>query len=162
MIRKTVLVAIIVMAILLLSNPLLSQMKATFHIEGDGVGYLLLNGVITTFEVPVPKDPEELKKQFLSSLNRLLVEAQAARTQEKITAVFFERFKRVLLVLNLAILMEKDENRVLESFIIQEVNKFDTSRKMGKEERVIGIGSVAGAVAEELMSMKKYLDDQKN
>lgn len=161
MIRKTFFIGVICMVCLLLSGPLLSQMKATFHIEGDGVGYVLLNGVITTFEGPLPKTPEEGKKRFLTSLNRLMAEARTARSREKIDAAFFERYKRILLVLNLVILKEKNENQVLDSFIIQEVNQFDTSQKMGEGDMVMGIGSVAGAVAEELMSLKKYLDDQK-
>jgi hypothetical protein len=161
MIRKTFFIGVICMVCLLLSGPLLSQMKATFHIEGDGVGYVLLNGVITTFEGPLPGTSEEVKKRFLTSLNRLMAEARIARSREKIDAAFFERFKRILLVLNLVILKEKNENQVLDSFIIQEVNQFHTSQKMGEEDMVMGIGSVAGAVAEELLSLKKYLDNQK-
>ena len=138
-------------------------MKPTFHIKGNGVGYILLNGVIVTFEGLNPQKPDEWRKKVHISLNRLNKEASLAKTQEKIDEPFFTRYRRILLVLKLVMLKGKEKgDTILNSFIVQEVNKFDIKTKMKEHELVKGIGSVAGAVAEELLSLKKYLDKQKN
>lgn len=137
-------------------------MKPTFHIKGNGVGYILLNGVIVTFEGLNPKKPDEWRKKVHISLNRLNKEADLARIQNKIDEPFFTRYRRILLVLKLVMLKGKDDkDTILNSYIVQEVNKFDIKTKMKEHELVMGIGSVAGAVAEELLSLKKYLDQQK-
>jgi len=137
-------------------------MKSTFHIKGNGVGYILLNGVIVTFEGLNPQEPDEWRKKVHTSLNRLNKEAVLARTQQKIDEPFFTRYRRILLVLKLVMLKGKDEkDTILNSYIVQEVNKFDIKTKMKEHEIVKGIGSVAGAVAEELLSLKKYLDEKK-
>ena len=148
------------LCIFILSGVGMAQMRATFHIEGDGVGYLLLNGVIVTFEHDKPLSPEAFKTMVLDSLNRLNKEADMALAEKHIDQSFFTRYKRVLLVLRLVMVKVKGiEDTILDDTIIEEVNKFDSTAKLTQGDTIWGLGSVAGAVAEELLSMKKYLDD---
>jgi hypothetical protein len=149
------------LCILVLSGIGMAQMRATFHIEGDGVGYLLLNGVIVTFEHDKPLSPEAFKTMVLDSLNRLNKEADLALEQKHIDQNFYTRYRRVLLVLRLVMVKAKGvEDTILDDTIIEEVNKFDSQAEMKKGDPVEGLGSVAGAVAEELLSLKRYLDEQ--
>ena len=158
MTRKTFLTWIFIS---ILAGVTFAQMRATFHIEGDGVGYLLLNGVIVTFEHDKPLPPETFKTRVLTSLNRLNKEGALALSQKHIDNHFFTRYKRILLVLRLVMVRTKEiEDTILDATIIEEVNKFDSQTKMTKGDTVWGLGSVAGAVAEELLSLKKYLDDK--
>lgn len=158
MIRK---ICLLLICIIILTGAAPAQMKATFHIEGDGVGYLLLNGVIVTFEHDKPLSPEAFQTMVLGSLNRLNKEADLALAQKHIDTHFFTRYKRIILVLRLVMVKIKGtEDTILDAAIIEEVNKFDSQAKMNKGDTVSGLGSVAGAVAEELLSMKKYLDDR--
>ena len=160
MTRKPYLIWIV---IFILTGVTLAQMKATFHIEGDGVGYLLLNGVIVTFEHDKPLSPEAFKTKVFASLNRLKKEADLALSQKHIDTHFFTRYKRILLVLRLVMIKDKGiEDTILDATIIEEVNKFDSQAKMNKGDTVGGLGSVAGAVAEELLSLKKYIDEMSN
>ena len=64
-------------------------MKPTFHLKGNGVGYILLNGVIVTFEGLNPQKPDEWRKKVHISLNRLNKEASLARTKQNIDEPFF-------------------------------------------------------------------------
>jgi len=137
-----------------------AQMKPTFTIEGDGVGYMLLNDVVQLFSGMATGD--EFRGKVLQGLDRLFVEARLAREKKLIDASFLERYHRVLLVLKLVIL-KSDAGKgaadpIVDSLLVREMNRFDISEKPAEGTAFLGIGSVAGIVAEELLSLKKYLD----
>lgn len=156
MLQKTILT---ILACFLSASLLLPQ-KATFKITGNGVGYTLLNGVVLTFEDTGTLTKEEFKKHVDDALKGFAADARKAKAEGKIDAVFFERFQRVLRVIKLVI--TNDTERILNPLIVSEVNKFDIKEKMGPVDyKAIGIGNVAGALAGELLSLKKYLDEKK-
>jgi len=142
-----------------------AQAKATFTIEGEGVGYVLLNDVVKLFEGMAPPG-DNFRDKIMQGLDRLYQEARLASEQKHVDAPFLERYNRVLLVLKLVIL-KSDAGKgtadpIVDSLIIREMNRFDVSEKLAEGTALQGIGSVAGSVAEELLSLKKYLDKLKN
>jgi len=144
------------------SLPLLPQMKPTFQIQGDGVGYVLLNDVVVMFENLAP-GIEDWRSKVFATMNGIYKESGLARKQGKIDDHFYERFERILQVIKLVLVTDKDvEDPLLDAMIIREVNKFSIPTKMTLGKRVQGMGSVAAALTEELLSLKKYLDDIKS
>jgi hypothetical protein len=147
----------------LAATSLSAQMKPTFAIEGDGVGYVLLNDVVQLFSTMATGD--EFRGKVLLGLDRSFVEARLAREKKLIDAAFLDRFHRVLLVLKLVIL-KSDAGKgvsdpIVDSLLVREMNRFDIAEKPAEGTAFSGIGSVAGFVAEELLSLKKYLDQFK-
>ncbi len=142
-----------------------AQMKPTFTIEGDGIGYLLLNDVVKLFEEMAPAGGD-FRAKVMQGLDRLFQEARLAREKKLIDAHFIERYHRVLLVLKL-VLLKSDAGKgsvdpIVDALIVREVNQFDDPVKMSEGGAIQGIGSVAGTVATELLSLKKYLDNLKS
>jgi len=142
-----------------------AQMKPTFTIEGDGVGYVLLNDVVKLFEGMAPAGGG-FRDQVMQGLDRLYGEARLARERKHVDRTFLERYHRVLLVLKLVILKSDagkgSADPIVDALIVREVNLFDDPVKMSEGGAIQGIGSVAGTVATELLSLKKYLDELKN
>jgi len=142
-----------------------AQQKATFSIEGDGIGYVLLNEVVKLFEEMAPAG-DAFRDKIMQGLNRLFGEVRVAREQKHIDKFFFERYDRILLVLKL-VMLKADKGKeaadpILDAVIIREINNFDIPQKLSEGGSVQGIGSVAGDVATELLSLKKYLDKLKS
>jgi hypothetical protein len=141
-----------------------AQMKSTIEIKGDGVGYVLLNDVIKLFEEIAPSGGS-FQEKILQGLDRLFREVRVAREQKYVDASFFERYKRILVVLKLVILKSErgkgGSDPILDTVIVREVNQFDDPVKMSEGDAIQGIGTVAGTVATELLSLKRHLDKVK-
>ncbi len=134
----------------------------------DDVGYVLLDKFVTGF-----KQMAEKGSGGYDVVNALLqesmAEAKAARAQGKIEAPFYRRYTRILLVAKLAIVdTPYDKEGILDHFIAGEINAFieDVTGESGtvdpKGQGKRGIGSIAGAMAEEILYLHAYLDGLKN
>jgi hypothetical protein len=158
---------------LFLSGSLLFPQEATFRVKGDGIGYVLLDDFIMLFEDAAALNPEAFQKKVKDAIARFVSVAQQAKDEGKIDSQFFERYKRLLRVVRL--IMIEDPEGLLTQLIVSEALQFDTNEKEKlkfKEkleqdntdkkygEKGIGLGFIAAALAEEVLSLKKHLDEK--
>jgi len=149
---------ILVLVLAFVSGGLLFPQKAPFRIKGDGVGYTLLDEVILMFEGAMNLPPGEFAQKINTAVNRLAIEARKAKKENKIDDSFYKRYMRILRVIKL-IMSHTKEAPLFTALIEEEVNRFDIEKKVSFDEsQGVGLGSVAGAISEELLSMKRYLD----
>jgi len=141
-----------------------AQTKSTIEIKGDGIGFVLLNDVIKLFEEVAPTGGS-FQEKISQGLDQLFREVRVAREQNQVDASFFGRYNRILVVLKLVILKSErgkgGPDPILDAVIVREVNQFDDPVKMSEGDVIQGIGTVAGAVATEILSLKKHLDKVK-
>lgn len=134
--------------------------KATFKIEGKDTGSVLLNEVILMFENRMSMPGDQFKPVIYKDLERLAMEARIARTEQKVDKLFYERYMRVLRVIKLVLANDQKEH-IFNPLIEAEVNKFESQKDFHlPNTKKIGIGAVAGALAEELLSIKSYVDKE--
>lgn len=126
------------------------KMKRTFDIPGDGPGYdllrMLADDVVEMFES---------FKHFNAVSDKWITRAREAKDAGQVDEAFFERYKRLAVVLKL--LAVPDEQGILTDLIIEEINKFGVD-PLPETFEFRGMGSVAGKLAEEIMSLRVYLD----
>lgn len=157
MLRK----AIIIVSVLLLWA---SSAHAKTDSNGgtDEAAYTLLDKLVLSFKDMAEKGigGEEVVS---NALNEMMAAAKKAETQGQIDPVFSRRFKRILLILKLAI--TEDKEGILKPVIEREIEEFvkdicgETGADVNKKGKpVIGIGQIAGAVAEEILNLRIYLD----
>jgi hypothetical protein len=159
---------VLIFCVVIFSSALWAGDGAMAPSAKDEAGYVLLDKIITGF-----KTMAEEGSGGYESVNNLLqeamAEAKAARAQGKVDALFFSRYRRLLLVAKLAIVdIPYDREGILDEFIVRETNSFiddvtgerGTLEATGENKR--GIGSIAGAMAEEIINLHIYLDGQKN
>lgn len=157
MLRK----AIIIVSVLLLWA---SSAHAKTDRNGgkDEAAYALLDKLVLSF-----KDMAERgaggEEAVSNALNEMMAAAKKAEAQGQIDPVFSRRFKRILLILKLAI--TKDKEGILKPVIEREIEEFvkdifgETGADVDKNGKpIIGIGQIAGAVAEEILNLRIYLD----
>jgi TonB family protein len=139
------------------------QLKPLIKIAGPGVGYVLLNDIITVFEGYNPDNPEEWDKIINKTTNKLLSDAKNAKSLDQIDQEFYERYKRILYVIKLTVLKKAHPgDRVLDSLILEQVSSFKNGEGHSKIGTVSGIGSIAAVLAEELIYLKELLDKKGN
>lgn len=156
--NRTTMVTILVCVLFFCGSLVLSQTRRTFEITGEGVGYTLLNIVVKAFEGSEKLSPEDFREKINKSIIYSSKESIKARAEGKIDDVFFERFTRVLRVIKLVMANDK-ETYLLNPLIESEVSKFESVGDFSlSENENVGIGTVAGALAGELISLGKYLD----
>jgi len=150
---------IILIIILCITIPGFTQEK-TKKIEAGEIGYILLNDLILTFESYDPYKPmQEWKDKVFNSLSVMFESARNAKAQGNLDKKFFSRYKRILYVLELSLMMkDSEENSVLLNLINEQIKKFDIPEDLLNKLEINLMGSIAGAVAEEILSLKKYLD----
>jgi len=133
----------------------------------DEAGYMLLDKIFAGFRTMAQKGTGGY--EYVNNLlEEAMAEAKAARAQGKIDAPFFSRYRRLLVVAKLAIIDSPyDREGILDEFIVREINSFvdDVTGEKGsleaKGENKRGIGSVAGAMADEIINLHVYLDGLK-
>jgi len=163
MLKKTALVFCIV----IFSAALWAEDGATTPAAKDDAGYVLLDKIVAGFKTMAEKGSGGYEG-VNNLLEEAMAEAKAARAQGKIDAPFFSRYRRLLLVAKLAIVDSPyDREGILDEFIVREINSFvdDVTGERGsleaKGDNKRGIGSVAGAMAEEIINLHIYLDGLK-
>ena len=129
------------------------DMKRTFKIQGDGPGYDLLR-MLADDVVQIC----ESYQHFMEVSDKWIAQAKKAKNNGHIDDVFFERYKRLAIVLKLIAI--PDKQGILKDLIIEEINKFGVD-PLEKNFQFRGLGSVAGKLTEEILSLKAYLDEKK-
>jgi hypothetical protein len=131
-----------------------TEMKRTFDIPGEGPGYDLLR--MMSDEVT-----EMFKsfEHFNAVSDKWITQARAAKDKGLVDEVFFERYKRLAVVLKLLAVPDEQKVGILTDLIVEEINKFDVD-PLPETFEFKGMGSVASKLAEEIMSLKFYLDKQ--
>jgi len=125
------------------------------QITGKQAGYILLNSIVVTF-AELSRTGKGSEEMILRELNSWMAQARLAKEKKLIDNEFFERYKRILVVIRLTIIREADH--AFDHLIIREINKFDIPRKM--EGKVRGLATAADALAQEILSLKRYLDQK--
>lgn len=138
--------------------------KIKYPIEGEGVGYMILNDLITPVEKgPDIKDPRDEVRKIR---NRIITVAVKAEARGELDHVFVERIKRLVIVFYLnglrGVAKEKGKKDIaLEILLGEQVEKLVTWAKVKKEHGDAITRKVMSAiVVEELLSLKKHLDDK--
>lgn len=127
------------------------DMKRAFDIPGDGPGYDLLR--------MLADDVTQMFKSFdhfMTVSDKWITQAQKAKDNGLVDDAFLERYKRLAVVLKL--LAVPDEQGILTDLIVEEINKFGVA-PLAKDFEFRGMGSVAGKLTEEIMSLRAYLDE---
>jgi len=159
MIKRIYLIMILLVSVTLASV----QMKSMIYIKGNDVGFVLLNDVIIAFEGYNPEKEALWDKRINITINKLLAEAISAKSLRKIDDEFFERYRRILYVIKLTMMIKQNtDDNILNSMIIQQISRFEDYKEHSELKRIKGFASIAGALAEELINLKKYLDFKKN
>ena len=124
----------------------------------DKAGYALLDKIIVFFQDMAEKGTggQEVVDPFLQEL---IAEAKKAKVQAMIDPVFFKRYTRLLMVIKLAIV--EDSEGILGPLIKREISRFieDVWGEEFRFEGKGGIGEIAGALAEEILNLRLYLDN---
>jgi hypothetical protein len=141
-----------------MSSPLVGNPGMT----DSRAGYVLLESLVAAFS-DMAQAGDGGYELVNSILQKKMAELKNARKQGDIDPVFFRRYKRILVILKLAIIDEPyDPERILNSFIVTELKSFHedvfgTESEFPPPEHR-GIGAVAGAIAQEVLNLHVYLD----
>jgi hypothetical protein len=163
---KKAMILLIIIVYLFLFCPFLRASRISDPAE-ESAGYALLDTVFVAFkELAEMREPVMEKTQ--EALTGMMQDAKNARAQNQIDDVFFKRFHRILLVLNIVIIpVEKDESDIMAPFykrtIFGEINqfiediegeKYDVQKAGGKE----AINKLSQAISHEIINLRIYLD----
>ncbi len=129
----------------------------------ENAGYALLDTVFVTFkELAEMREPVMEKTQKV--LTGMMKDAKNARAQDQIDDVFFKRFHRILLVLNIVITpVEKDGAGIMTPLYFGEINQFiediegeryDVQKADSRE----AINKLSQAISHEIIELRLYLD----
>jgi len=131
----------------------------------NNTGYALLKSLVLAFS-----EMAQTGEGGYELVNRILQEKMAelkkAKSEGHVDPVFYRRYKRILVVLKLAIIDEPyDPEKILNSFIVTELKSFHedvfgTETEFPPPEHR-GIGAIAGAIAQEVLNLHIYLDGLK-
>lgn len=124
-------------------------------------GYVLLDKVVMTFQ-EMAESGSGGKDKVDNALEAIMADAKKAKAQGSIDPVFFKRFHRLLMILKLAV-VESPEG-ILGPLVERELSEFVEDVKGEKLEikGTKGIGTIAGATAEEIINLHLYLDNRKD
>jgi hypothetical protein len=163
MIKKAISLAILIIYLILFC-PLLKASVESGPVE-ENAGYALLDTVFVTF-----KELAEMKEGILgktqNALQDMMRDATDAKNQNQIDDVFFKRFHRILVVLNIVITpVEKDNANIMGPFYFDELNQFIEDiegerydvRKAGGQE---AINKLSQAISHEIIELRLYLDNK--
>jgi len=121
-------------------------------------GYSLLDKVISTFKGMAEKGTGGREK-VIPALEEMMVDAKKAKEQEQIDPVFFNRYNRLLMIMKLVLV--EDKEGILRPVIEREVGDFvwdvEGIKLDGSEKKTIGF--VSQAIADELVNLHLYLDN---
>lgn len=133
--------------------------KIKYPFKGEGAGYVLLNWLITPMEKNMK--PAKTKLSIREMRSKLMKDAISAKVQGKIDAVFFDGFKRLLVVVTLNVLRKQldYEDAVLEYHLLEELNKFMSRKKAAPAKKAVIEEGISAAFVDEVLRLKKYLDE---
>jgi hypothetical protein len=132
----------------------------------ENAGYALLDTVFVTFK-ELAEMGEGILEKTQKALNQMMKDARKARAQNQIDDVFFKRFHRILVVLNIVITpVEKDDANIMGPYYFGELNRFiedilgekyDVQKAAGHE----AIDKMSQAISQEITNLRLYLDSKK-
>jgi hypothetical protein len=138
-----------------------------YRSKGNEAGYSLIDTLIGAFQNMAEAGIGGYEA-INSGLQELMGDLKKAREQKKVDMVFYNRYKRMLVVMKLAIIdKEYDRESILGELISGQLQKFvfDVSGKKVDlstlKTKSVGIGVIAAAVADELLNLHQYLDGKK-
>lgn len=135
-----------------------SQQKTfEFRITGKQAGYVLLDSIVVLF-AELSRTGTAGEADIVRALNNWMARARTAKKEGLIDEVFFKRYKRLLVVIRLTSV--KYTNHAFDHLIIREINKFDIPQKYKDKAKIAGLASTADALVEEILSLKRYLDNK--
>lgn len=146
-------------------NPVGADISGNATAAVDEAGYALLDSFVLMFM----KSAEECKggrESFEGAIQGLMAEAKKARSQNQINSLFFSKYRRLLMIVNLLII--EDPEGILKPLVEKEVLEFiediegEKPEMKGEKKSRIGIGSVAGALANEVINLQIYLDSKES
>jgi hypothetical protein len=121
-------------------------------------GYSLLDKVISTFKEMAEKGSGGREK-VIPSLEEMMAVAKKAKDQEQIDPVFFNRYNRLLMIMKLVLV--EDKEGILGPVIEREIGEFvwdvEGIKLEGSGKKTIGF--VSQAIADELINLHLYLDN---
>jgi len=129
----------------------------------ENAGYALLDTVFVTF-----KELAEMREGVMGktqiALQGMMHDANNAKAQNQIDEVFFKRFHRILVVVNIVITpVEKDKSNIMGPYYFREINefiediegeKYDVQKAGGHE----AINKLSQAISHEIIELRLYLD----
>jgi hypothetical protein len=134
--------------------------------KNNKAGFALLDSLVTTFSDMAAKGTGGAEV-VNARIQPIMAELKKAKAQKQIDSVFFNRFRRILMIIKLTIIdTSYDPEGILESLIVSELNEF-INDVCGMDEQHPSpenrsIGTIAGALSEEILNLYIYLDNQKN
>lgn len=131
--------------------------KIKFPFKGEGVGYVLLNKVIT----PVKPDASKPRKSIHEMSNQIFTELVKARSLGKIDEEFYQRFKHALGVvsINAARRLIGEKDLWLDEHLREMINQIPSRKEKIEAGAQFDIEETIGeAITDELISLKNYLD----
>lgn len=143
------------LGISLTAGPTMGE-EFNFEVKGDGAGYTLLNEIVDLFKNLSASGHGGLNA-VEKHLNKWWHEAEKARSKKLIDEKFYTRYKNLLVVITLSVFLPEKSNPIIESVIIDGINKFDIP-KLESDRNVAGLANIAEALSQEILSLKKYLD----
>ena len=129
----------------------------------ENAGYALLDTVFFTFK-ELAEMKESVMEKTRKALAAMMHDANNAKAQNQIDDVFFKRFHRILVVLNIVITpVEKDKSNIMGPYYFREINefiediegeKYDVQKAGGHE----AINKLSQAISHEVIELRLYLD----
>jgi hypothetical protein len=128
-------------------------------------GYVLLDRIQSLFQDLATNGPGS-KAKIDPALESIMADAAAAKAKKQIDPVYYRRFDRLMRIMKLTLVM--DHSAIFASLTEKEFADF-AEDVLGSRQGAIdkdgkpGIGPLAGALAEEIVNLRLYLDtkDQK-
>jgi hypothetical protein len=121
-------------------------------------GYALIEGIGETFHEMAVSGSGGVGK-VITAVEKFMADARMAKEQNRIDAVFFVRYARILAIIKIAV--APDPQGILVPMFDDELRRF-VREVLGEEYKGSGpeaIGQVANAIADELVNLHLYLDD---
>jgi hypothetical protein len=131
------------------------MLVGTSALAADKAGYVLLDKMVTQLD-QMADARKTTAAEATAMLNELMALAKQAKAEERIDETFFRRYTRVLAVLRLVAI--EDKERILVPFIERELTQFvkDVTGATVTEKALPF--EVAKAITKELDDLKSYLD----
>ena len=129
----------------------------------ESAGYALLDSLVVAFK-ELAEQRNAVVERTQKALVSMMKEANNAKAQGQIDTVFFKRFHRILMVLNIIITPAKDGG-IMKPLYFREINKFIEDiegepfglEKVGENEF---INKFTQAISHEIIELRIYMDNK--
>ena len=159
---KKIIIIVLIVSFLVIFCANLKAISLSDPIE-ENAGYALLDTVFVTFK-ELAEMREDVLEKTQKALTEMMRDANNAKAQNQIDEVFFKRFHRILVVVNIVITpVEKDKSNIMGPYYFREINEFIEDiegekydvQKAGVHE---AINKLSQAISHEIIELRLYLD----